>query len=359
MANQTKKDKTTRYTQKDKEGRWYIESANGKLENDTHGRTYGEAIDRLAEFEDTDISKLKETINFLSETVKANAQQALNVAVEEIEEAEKSILAKIFDGVDAIIERHIYVDVFDDGETRCEEHVCNSEAIIRAIAEFKEKLLWGSQEPKTYIFNTTESELAKYNGTEVEIIRSLTPEECDTEDVGNMYEIRFYDGYVRYAFEDELTPVGKNVNVSAEASSKKSGYICSAFGDPKLKEKVDAMHKLSREILNDSGDIGDYTDDEERVLDMVADFAVAYDTAFPQRLKNPPTSDLLPCPFCGTDNVVLESYKARKGYEAYVQCNGGCMAMQHTITYDTLEKAESEARRLWNARASFQKEDVV
>lgn len=54
------------------------------------------------------------------------------------------------------------------------------------------------------IFNTTDSELEKYNGTEVEIIRPLTEKECDIADVGNMYKVRFYDGYERDAFEDEL-----------------------------------------------------------------------------------------------------------------------------------------------------------
>lgn len=54
------------------------------------------------------------------------------------------------------------------------------------------------------IFNTTDSELKKYNGTEVEVIRPLTEDEADIADVGNMYKVRFYDGYVRDAFEDEL-----------------------------------------------------------------------------------------------------------------------------------------------------------
>lgn len=54
------------------------------------------------------------------------------------------------------------------------------------------------------IFNTTDSELKKYNGTEVEVIRPLTDKECDIADVGNMYKVRFYDGYERDAFEDEL-----------------------------------------------------------------------------------------------------------------------------------------------------------
>ena len=55
------------------------------------------------------------------------------------------------------------------------------------------------------IFNTTDSELEKYNGTEVEVIRPLTEKECDIADVGNMYKVRFYDGYERDAFEDEFS----------------------------------------------------------------------------------------------------------------------------------------------------------
>ena len=58
---------------------------------------------------------------------------------------------------------------------------------------------------KKYIFNTTDSELRKYNGTEVEVIRPLTEDETDIFDVGNMYKVRFSDGYERDAFEDELS----------------------------------------------------------------------------------------------------------------------------------------------------------
>lgn len=58
-----------------------------------------------------------------------------------------------------------------------------------------------------YRFNTQDSELEKYNGTEVEIIRSLTNEECDIEDVGNMYRVKFTDGYERDVFEDELSKI--------------------------------------------------------------------------------------------------------------------------------------------------------
>ena len=58
---------------------------------------------------------------------------------------------------------------------------------------------------KKYMFNTTDTELKKYNGTRVEIIRPLTEKEVDIEDVGNMYKVKFYDGYERDTFEDELS----------------------------------------------------------------------------------------------------------------------------------------------------------
>lgn len=58
---------------------------------------------------------------------------------------------------------------------------------------------------KKYIFNTTDTELTKYNGKEVEIIRPLTEDEADIGDVGNMYKVRFSDGYERDVFEDELS----------------------------------------------------------------------------------------------------------------------------------------------------------
>lgn len=58
---------------------------------------------------------------------------------------------------------------------------------------------------KCYMFNTTDSELKKYNGTKVTVLRSLTNEECDIEDVGRMYKIRFDNGVEHDAFEDELS----------------------------------------------------------------------------------------------------------------------------------------------------------
>lgn len=58
---------------------------------------------------------------------------------------------------------------------------------------------------KTYIFNTIDTELLKYSGQMVTVIRPLTEDEADIFDVGNMYKVRFADGYERDAFEDELT----------------------------------------------------------------------------------------------------------------------------------------------------------
>lgn len=44
-----------RYTKKDANGKYYIESANGKLESNIKGHTYGEAIERFAELENADV----------------------------------------------------------------------------------------------------------------------------------------------------------------------------------------------------------------------------------------------------------------------------------------------------------------
>lgn len=74
------------------------------------------------------------------------------------------------------------------------------EAIRKALEELKENI-YG----KKYIFNTIDSELKKYNGTKVNVIRFLTDNECDTKDVGNMYKVQFKDGYEKDVFEDELS----------------------------------------------------------------------------------------------------------------------------------------------------------
>lgn len=56
------------------------------------------------------------------------------------------------------------------------------------------------------IFNTHggDSKLNERSGETVEIVRELTKDEADIDDVGKMYKIKFVDGFVTDAFEDEL-----------------------------------------------------------------------------------------------------------------------------------------------------------
>ncbi len=60
---------------------------------------------------------------------------------------------------------------------------------------------------ETAIFDThgTDSTLNCRSKSEVKVLRELTEDECDIEDVGKMYHIRFADGFETDAFEDELT----------------------------------------------------------------------------------------------------------------------------------------------------------
>lgn len=54
------------------------------------------------------------------------------------------------------------------------------------------------------LFYTTDTTLAPRNGSEVTIIRELTPDEADIDDVGMMYKIMFPDGFITDAFDNEL-----------------------------------------------------------------------------------------------------------------------------------------------------------
>ena len=56
-------------------------------------------------------------------------------------------------------------------------------------------------------FETTQSDLTKYNGTIVKILHPLNPSDYDEEYVGKMYRIVFEDGIMGDAFEDELEEV--------------------------------------------------------------------------------------------------------------------------------------------------------
>ena len=55
-------NKTERFTKKDSEGKWYIESKNGALMSDVQGRTYGPAIDRLAFYENNEEKSITQDI---------------------------------------------------------------------------------------------------------------------------------------------------------------------------------------------------------------------------------------------------------------------------------------------------------
>jgi len=59
---------------------------------------------------------------------------------------------------------------------------------------------------------------------------------------------------------------------------------------------------------------------------------------------------LKPCPFCGGE-ALLEPYRARKGYEASIQCNQ-CLCSMSTITYDEEETAIEDVVKAWNRRVN-------
>lgn len=51
----------------------------------------------------------------------------------------------------------------------------------------------------------TDSDFKKYDGMECEVLRPLTAEEADIEEVGQMYRVRLSNGVEVDAFEDELS----------------------------------------------------------------------------------------------------------------------------------------------------------
>ena len=50
----------------------------------------------------------------------------------------------------------------------------------------------------------TDSELTKYDDCMCEVIRELTKDEADIDEVGRMFHIKLTDGYETDVFEDEL-----------------------------------------------------------------------------------------------------------------------------------------------------------
>lgn len=54
------------------------------------------------------------------------------------------------------------------------------------------------------IFKTVESGLLKYNGKTCNVVAPVNLNEYDITSTGNMYQIKFEDGFEAHAFEDEL-----------------------------------------------------------------------------------------------------------------------------------------------------------
>lgn len=59
-------------------------------------------------------------------------------------------------------------------------------------------------QPATYDSHKADSELTDRDGETVEVLKVLTKEEADVDEVGPMYKIRFDDGFETDAFQDEL-----------------------------------------------------------------------------------------------------------------------------------------------------------
>lgn len=53
-------------------------------------------------------------------------------------------------------------------------------------------------------FETVAGNLMQYNGQDFEILRELTEDEADVDEVGRMFKIKFQDGFITDAFEDEV-----------------------------------------------------------------------------------------------------------------------------------------------------------
>ena len=70
-----------RFTKKDAEGNYYIESKDGALMSDIQGRTYGPAIDQLAMYEDSEAADYftPEEVRKMSQAeVRENYQKIIN-----------------------------------------------------------------------------------------------------------------------------------------------------------------------------------------------------------------------------------------------------------------------------------------
>lgn len=59
------------------------------------------------------------------------------------------------------------------------------------------------------VFRSTDSGERHNEPFDVVVLRTLSDDECDTSDVGYMYEVQFLDGHTEHAFHDEVLPYTK------------------------------------------------------------------------------------------------------------------------------------------------------
>ena len=93
------------------------------------------------------------------------------------------------------------IEVFFKYDTPDEviEVICN-QAIQLVLDASQPKFTKGSM--ATFI--TTQSDLMLYNNQEVTILRTLSEDECDVDEVGYMYKVINVNGNIFEVFEDEL-----------------------------------------------------------------------------------------------------------------------------------------------------------
>lgn len=88
-----------RYTKKDLDGCYYIESVNGKLFSNIFGHTYGEAIDRFAELENAEVVPKSEVDKIIAEWAYLHAD-----VLNKLENAKAEVACEIIGIIDKRIE---------------------------------------------------------------------------------------------------------------------------------------------------------------------------------------------------------------------------------------------------------------
>lgn len=90
-----------------------------------------------------------------------------------------------------------------------------------------------------------DSDLNKYSGQIVEVIRPLTKDEADIDEVGKMYKVKFSDGTEADVFDDELSSDGTEQN-----------------DDPKVYHLIRILRDEKIDELREHLQMNDYTDVE-------------------------------------------------------------------------------------------------